>query len=125
MKPTWVRPALAVMAAGFVLAAAAAALSPACGCCLGLTHAPGAGRTGGAFWPRLGATVLPFAVTGGVVAFIHFGPTVGRRGGRLYEPFPPTDGARSPAGTADETHGPHPRREGRESRLFDSPNGAS
>lgn len=81
VKPTWVRPALAVMAVSFVLVLVAVARSPACGCCVGVAETSEAGVFGAAFWPRLIATVLPFAVLGGVVAFIYFGPPVGRRPG--------------------------------------------
>lgn len=79
MKPTWVRPALAVMAVTFVLGVVAVARSPACGCCVGVVATSEARVFGAAFWPRLIATVLPFAVLGGVVAFIYFGPPVGRQ----------------------------------------------
>lgn len=81
MKPTWVRPALAVMAVSFVLAVVAVARSPACGCCVGVAETSEASDFGAARRPRLIATVLPFAVLGGIVAFIYYGPPVGRRSG--------------------------------------------
>jgi hypothetical protein len=85
MKPTWVRPSLVVLAAGFALAVSAVVLGPKCGCCIGAAEPFEAGVWGAAFWPRLFATVLPFAVLSGVVALIYIGPPATRQSDRTRE----------------------------------------